>query len=90
MNTKIIEIKEYSNKEVGLLTQAVLTEIVIIFAIISMLSKEFMPAFYATMTMLLFNLAYNNKKIYKRKYMTSVYTIVGIFVLITTIVEYIF
>ena len=90
MNTKIIEIKEYSNKEVGLLTQAVLTELVIIFSVISMLSKEFMPAFYAIMTMLLFNLAYNNNKIYKRKYMTSVYVIVGLFVLITTIVEYIF
>lgn len=90
MNTKIIEIKEYSNKEVGLLTQAVLTELVIIFAVISMLSQAFMPAFYAVMTMLLFNLAYNNKKIFKRKYMTSVYTIVGLFVLITTIVEYIF
>ena len=90
MNTKIIEIKEYSNKEVGLLTQAVLTELVIIFAVISMLSEEFMPAFYSVMTMLLFNLAYNNKKIYKRKYMTSIYVITGIFVLITTIVEYIF
>ena len=37
MTTKVIDIKEYSNKEVGLLTQAVLTELVIIFSIICMI-----------------------------------------------------
>ena len=90
MTTKIIDIKEFSNKEVGLLTQAVLTELVIIFSIICMISDAFMPAFYAIIDMLMFNLAYNNKRIFKKKYMTNVYLIVGIFVLITTLVEYVF
>ena len=90
MSTKVIDVKEYSSKDIGLLTQAVLTELLIIFSIIMIMSDAFMPAFYAIIAMLMFNLAYNNSKIYKKKYMTSVYIIVGLFVTITTIVEYMF
>ena len=90
MKTKIVNLKEYSSKEVGLLTQAILTELVIIFAVINVLSDAFMPAFYAIIVMLMFNMAYNNEKFYKKKYMTSIYIIVGLFVAISTIVEYIF
>ncbi|MBQ9071735.1 MAG: hypothetical protein IJY25_01070 [Bacilli bacterium] len=90
MSTKIVDIKEYSSDEVGLLVQVVLTELLIIFAIISIISDAFMPAFYSIIAMTMFTMAYNNKKIYKKKYMTSVYVIVGLFVAITTIVEYIF
>lgn len=90
MNTKVVEIKEYSNKEVGLLTQAILTELVLIFLVISILSSAFMPALYGILTLLMFNLAYNNIKIFRKRYMTSVYVITGLFVLITTIVEYVF
>ena len=89
MTTKIVDIKEYSSKEVGLLTQAVLTELVIIFAVITVMSKEFLPAFYAIISMVMFNMAYNNKKFYKKKYMTSIYIIIGLFVAITTLLEYV-
>ena len=90
MSTKIVDIKEYSSKEIGLLTQAILTELLIIFAVISVISNAFLPAFYTIIVMLMFNMAYNNQKFYKKKYMTSIYIIVGIFVAITTILEYIF
>ena len=90
MNTKVVEIKEYSNKEVGLLAQAILTELVLIFLVISILSSAFMPALYGILTLLMFKLAYNNIKIFRKRYMTSVYVITGLFVLITTIVEYVF
>ena len=90
MSTKIVDIKEYSSKEVGLLTQAILTELLIIFAVIIAISDKFMPAFYAIVVLIMFNLAYNNKKFYKKKYMTTIYIIVGLFVAITTLVEYIF
>lgn len=90
MNTKIVDLKEYSSKEVGLLVQAVLTELMLIFAIINLISNVFMPALYAIIVMIMFTMAYNNKKFYKKKYMTSVYVIIGIFVLITTLVEYVF
>lgn len=89
MNTKIVDVKTYKNDEVGILVQVVLTELLIIFAIIDLMSDKFMPAFYAIIVMLMFTMAYNNKKIYKRKYMTPIYVVVGIFVLITTIIEYV-
>ena len=90
MSTKIVDLKEYSSKEVGLLVQVVLTELVIIFGIINLISDALLPAFYAIISMIMFTMAYNNIKIYKKKYMTSVYVIVGLFVAITTLVEYIF
>ena len=49
-----------------------------------------MPAFYAIIAMIMFTMAYNNKRIYKKKNMTMIYNIVGIFVVITTLVEYVF
>lgn len=88
MKTKIVDLKEYSSKEVGLLVQAVLIELLLIFSVISIMSSKFMPAFYAILSMIMFTMAYNNVKFYKKKYMTSVYIIVGLFVAITTLVEY--
>ena len=90
MHTKIVELKEYSSKEVGLLVQVVLMELLLIFAIINLITNVFMPAFYAILTMIMFTMAYNNNKFYKRRYMTGVYTLVGIFVLIATLMEYVF
>ena len=90
MSTKIIDLKEYKSDQVGLLVQVVLTELVLIFGIIIILSDAFLPAFYAIISMTMFTMAYNNAKFYKRRYMTSVYTIIGLFVAITTLVEYVF
>lgn len=89
MKTKIVDLKEYSSKEVGLLVQVVLTELVLIFGIIIIISEAFLPAFYAVISMVMFTMAYNNIKFYKKRYMTSIYIIIGLFVAITTIVEYI-
>ena len=88
MNIKQINLKEYSSNEVGLLMQVVLIELLLIFSIISLLTDIFMPVFYAILAMIMFVMAYNNYKIYKKKYMTPIYIIVGIFVLVTTIMEY--
>lgn len=90
MNTKIVDIKEYKSEQVGLLVQVVLTELIIIFGIINLISDALVPAFYAILSMIMFTMAYNNVKFYKKKYMTSIYIIVGFFVAITTLVEYIF
>ena len=67
MNTKIIDLKEYSSNEVGLLVQVVLIELLLIFAVINLITDIFMPAFYAILTMIMFTMAYNNKRIYKKK-----------------------
>ena len=90
MHTKIVELKEYNSKEVGLLVQVILMELLLIFGIINLITDVFMPAFYAIIVMIMFTMAYNNKKFYKRKYMTGIYSIVGVFVLIATLVEYVF
>lgn len=90
MNTKIVDLKEYKSDQVGLLVQVVLTELVLIFGIITMLSDAFLPAFYSIISMTMFTMAYNNSKFYKKRYMTSIYIIIGLFVAITTIVEYVF
>ncbi len=88
MNTKMVKLKEYSNKEVGLLVQVVLLELMLIFGIITLLSEAFLPAFYAIITMIMFTMAYNNVKIYKKKYLTPIYIVVGIFVAVATVLEY--
>ena len=90
MGTKIVDIKEYKSDEVGILVQVVLTELVLIFGIISLISSDFLSTFYIIISMVMFTMAYNNKKVYKKKYMTSIYVIVGLFVAITTLMEYIF
>lgn len=90
MHTKIVNLKEYSSKEVGLLVEAILVEVMIIFGVITLISNEFLPAFYMILAMIMFTMAYNNKKFFKKKYMTSVYIIVGLFILVTTLLEYIF
>ena len=90
MHTKIVELKEYSSKEVGLLVQVVLMELLLIFGIINIITDVFMPAFYAIIVMIMFTMAYNNKMVYKKKYMTGLYIIVGIFVLVSTLLEYVF
>ena len=87
MNTKIVDVKEYSNNEVSLLTQVILTELLIIFGIISIFTSIFMPVFYVIISLLMFNMAYNNVKFFKKKYMTIVYIIIGLYVLVATIME---
>ena len=89
MHTTIVKLKEYSNKEVSLLTQFILTELLIVFGVINFITNVFLPVFYAIIVMLMFNMSLNNYKFFKKKYMTVIYIIVGLFVLITTLMEYI-
>lgn len=87
MNTKIVSVKEYDNKDVSLLTQVVLTELLIIFGVIRIFTDIFMPIFYIIIALLMFNMAYNNTKFFKKKYMTFIYIIVGLYLVVTTILE---
>ena len=87
MHTKIVDLKEYSNDEVSLLTQVILTELMVIFGIISIFTKSFILVLYVIITLLMFNMAYNNFKFFKKKYMTTIYIVVGVYSLIATIME---
>lgn len=88
MNTNVIDFKYGYNDNFEILVQVVLTEMTIIFAILGLIEKMTMPIFYFVISLLLLCMAYNNKKIYKRKYMTGVYFYIAIFVFISTILEY--
>ena len=88
-DVKIVNLKEYSSKEVGLLVQFVLIEVLLVFAVLTLLVSEFLNAFYIILSLIMFTMAYNNKKFYKKKYMTGIYVIVGLFVLISTLLEYV-
>ena len=91
MHTKVVDLKEYSNKEISLFIQVVLIAEMIIFAIINLITNNmFELVFYAIVSMIMFVMAYNNAKFYKKRYMTSVYIVVGIFVLVTTVMEHLF
>ena len=87
INIKIVDLKGSSIDNVGLLVQAILTEVMIIFAILSLLIKEFIDAFYIMLSLNMFTLAYNNEKIYKKKNMTAVYIIIGLFIMATILME---
>lgn len=88
MNTKIVDVKEFNNDKVGILVEVVLIEMMIIFAILNLINEAFLPALYVIISMILFTMAYNNIKMFKKKYMTPIYIIIGFFVLITTFLEY--
>ncbi len=88
MNTKIVDVKEFKNDRVGILVEVVLIEMMIIFSILNLINEAFLPALYIIISMILFTMAYNNIKIFKKKYMTPVYIITGLFVVITTFMEY--
>ena len=44
-DVKIVDLKEYNSKEVGLLVQIVLIEILLIFAVLTLIVSEFLNAF---------------------------------------------
>ena len=89
MHTKVIEIKEYTSDKVGLLIQTILIELLLIFGIACIFNRDFMIVIYSIISLLMFTMAYNNYKFYKRKNMTYIYIIVGSYVLISTILEYV-
>jgi hypothetical protein len=84
-------LKEWSkimNKKInnlGIFLQAVLTAAVIISFITSLFIGPLLVVTYALMTLILFVLCYNNYTIYKKKYMTIIYFVVGILLLLITI-----
>ena len=61
----------------------------IIFAILSIFASEFINAFYIILTLIMFTMAYNNKRVFKKKYMNIVYISIGIYILVSTLLEYV-
>lgn len=63
---------------ITLLLQVVLGVFALTFAIAGIFEKELFMICEILVGLLMFTIAYNNHKMYKRKYMTAVYTGLGI------------
>ena len=66
--------------------QFILSVILLVVVITSIFVKNIENIWISIMGLLLLVLSYNNYTIYKRKYMTPIYLIFGIIVLVTVIV----
>ncbi len=67
---------------ITLLIQIVLMVFIISFGILSIFNKDLFMIFEILMSVMMFVLAFNNQKFYKRKYMTYVYLVFGILLLV--------
>ncbi len=67
---------------VGILCQIVLVELFCIFAIIHFFVVEFVIVLYGIVAMILFVMAYNNSKYFKRKGFTWIYLFFGVIILL--------
>ena len=76
-------------KKICLTLQFVLSILLVTLLITGMFVKGLDIAIFTIMSLLLFVLSYNNYKIYKRKYMTPIYLIFGIIVLVKVVMGFI-
>lgn len=71
--------------QITLLLQITLCLFVLNFAIATTFCKELFIICEILTGLLMFVIAYNNQKIYKRKYMTAIYTGLGIVVIVASL-----
>lgn len=83
-NVKIIELKEHTNRAVSLLVQIILLEMIIVFGVVMIFEPSLNKVLYTLIGLIMFSMAYNNFKFYKKNYMTAIYIIFGIFIIINT------
>ena len=86
-NVEVVDLKLHSNKGVSLLIQVILVVLVLFFGVIQFFISELITVLYFLLALTMFVMAYNNVKFFHKKYLTYIYIIVGIFVLVTTILE---
>jgi hypothetical protein len=87
-NVEIIEIKTFNSKKFFLYIQVTLSILLLIAGVITLFfNNDFMPVVYILLSLVLFLMAWNNLKIYKRKNVSILYGIFGIITLISFIME---
>ena len=75
------------NNDLGFLIQALLCVSAVIFYIISIFEKSFLNASQILFSLALFAIAYNNHKIYKRKYFTILYIAFGLILFLGAVIN---
>lgn len=76
--------KEITN--VFLIAQLILSIFAVVFLIISIFEPSFYYAVEIILALTLFVMAYNNKALYKRKYMTVIYGLFGLFLFVSGLI----
>lgn len=77
----VIDLKE--TYQLTLLFQIALIVFIISFDILSIFNKDLFIICEVLISVMMFVLAFNNQKVYKRKYMTYVYMLFGILLLVS-------
>ena len=72
-------------KDIGFKLQFILSLVLVTLLMVGIFVKGLDIYTFGVMSLLLFNLGYNNYKIYKRKYMTPIYVFFGIIVLVKVV-----
>ena len=72
---------EKEESKVGLYLQGASTLLTIIFALSYFVNKQFLTYLQGSFVLTMFTMAYNNYKVYKRKFVTIFYISVGLVVL---------
>lgn len=78
--------KKVKTGEISVLIQTVLAIATISFAVMTLYIVELIPLMEFFLALLMFVMAYNNKTIIKRKYLTVIYIIVGALALLSAII----
>ncbi len=87
MNTKVVDVKFINKKQIGITLQVIFSVLFVLFGLLYLINKSNKTIFYIIVSLLLFTTAFNNQITYKRKYMTVIYILSGLLVLITTLLE---
>ena len=74
-------------KNIMLNIQLIVAILLVIALLVGIFVKGLDLIIFSLMALLLFILSYNNYKIYKRKYMSPIYLIFGIIVLVKVVME---
>lgn len=89
-NVEIFEIKSFSFKRISLYVQIFLTICMFGTLVASFFVKNthiINLILYGVLALLMLVMAYNNKIFYKRKYMTYIYLIISVILIISIVVE---
>lgn len=77
--------KNYVWNQTGMLVQFILLFFLFVFGIITIFHHEFKLACFLVMTLILLVMAYNNHRIYKRKYLTIIYIVGALLVFLSSL-----
>lgn len=85
MKNKNFKLDISTTEQITMLLQIALAIYAFSFAIASFFEKEFFVISEILVGILMFVIAYNNQKLYKRKYMTPIYIGLGIIIIATVL-----